>query len=80
MISLTKVMLGWTPNKGDEAEKSHKLVQNAPTQSEAQEASQAIPGCTSQTSYPRVQWENPLDKRGLQNREREREKERMWGT
>ena len=46
-------------------------------------------GAQSQTSYPKIQWENTLDKRGLQNpskegrmkkkekgRERKRERER----
>ena len=40
--------------------KPDKLAQNAPSQSEAQEARQAIPGYAY---YPRVQWGNTLDKR-----------------
>ena len=36
-LSLTKVMLDWIPDK---------LAHNAPSQSELQEARQAIPGCT----------------------------------
>ena len=46
MISLTRVMLGWAPNKRWLITKPDKLPQNAPAQSEAQEARQAIPGCT----------------------------------
>ena len=39
-------------------------------------------GAHSQTSYPKVQWENTLHKRGLQKgtqKERERERERGGG-
>ena len=45
MISLTRVMLGWTPNKRWLITKPDKLPLNAPAQSE---------GLESQTSYPRV--------------------------
>ena len=31
-------------------------------------------GVHSKTSYPKVQWENTLDKRGLQKKQRERGK------
>ena len=44
--------------------KPDKLAQNAPSQSEAQEARQATQGAHKQTSYPRVQWGTTLDKRG----------------
>ena len=37
--------------------KPDKLAQNAPSQSEAQEARQASQGVHKQTSYPRVQWD-----------------------
>ena len=47
-------MLDWKPDK---------LAQNAPSQSEAQEARKLSQGSHKQTSYPRVQWENTLDKR-----------------
>ena len=43
--------------------KPDKLAQNAPSQSEPWEARQAILGAHKQTSYPRVQWGNTLDKR-----------------
>ena len=43
--------------------KPDKLAQNAPSQSEAWEARQAIPGAHKQTSYARVQWGNTLYKR-----------------
>ena len=46
MISLTRVMLRWTPNKRWLITKPDELPQNAPAQSEAQKARQAIPGCT----------------------------------
>ena len=45
--------------------KPDKLAQNVPSQSEAQEARQAIPGSHKQTSYPRVQWWNTLDKKEM---------------
>ena len=45
MISLTRVMLGWTPNKRWLITKPDKLPQNAPAQSKAQKARQAIQGC-----------------------------------
>ena len=37
-------MLGWTPNKRWLIRKPDKLFQNAPAQSEAWKARQAIPG------------------------------------
>ena len=46
IISLTRVMLGWTPNKMWLITKPDKLPQNATAQSEAWKARQAIPGCT----------------------------------
>ena len=46
MISLTRVTLGWTPNKRWLITEPDKLPQNAPAQSEAQKARQGILGCT----------------------------------
>ena len=40
-----------------------KLAQNAPSQSEPWKADKLSQGAYKQTSYPRVQWENGLDKR-----------------
>ena len=51
MISLTRVMLEWTPNNRWLITKPDKLPQDAPVQSEAWKVRQAIPGFNEKTPW-----------------------------
>ena len=66
MISLTKVTLGWTPNKGSQSQTSPRMHLPNWRPRKPDRLSQ---GAHSQTSYPRVQRENTLDKRSCKTQE-----------
>ena len=57
-------MLDWKPDK---------LAQNAPANQWPGKSDKLTQGVNNQTSYPRVQWENTLEKKGGYRTPRKRE-------
>ena len=83
MISLTRVTLGWTPNKRWLITKPDKLPRMHPPNQRLGKPDKLSQGAHSQTSYPRVQQKTPWIKgaAGPQLRERKEKenKRRTWG-
>ena len=64
MISLTRVTLRWTPNNGSQSQTRPRM--HLPNQ-RPRKPDRLSQDAHSQTSYPRVQRQNTLDRKGLQN-------------